>query len=132
MGLLDAAGGGGGLAGGLGGELLAGGFASGALASGLLSACHCEVEVKLMKSWKFRCFLLAVFFNLWQSTKGRGEHWEFQNWSHSGCPRLRTRSVLHQLSTRGRGRGGGSITKNADGPQRARRGGGGGGVRASA
>jgi len=36
VGLLDASGGGGGLASGLGGELLAGGFASGGLAGGLL------------------------------------------------------------------------------------------------
>ena len=36
VGLLDASGGGGGLASGLGGELLAGGFASGRLAGGLL------------------------------------------------------------------------------------------------
>ena len=41
VGLLDAAGGGGGLAGCLGGELLARGLAAGALASGLLGACHC-------------------------------------------------------------------------------------------
>ena len=41
MGLLDAAGRGGALAGGLGGELLAGGLASGGLAGGLLGASHC-------------------------------------------------------------------------------------------
>eukprot|EP01043_Picozoa_sp_COSAG02_P034647 COSAG02_NODE_2435_length_8869_cov_63.273774_5_plen_221_part_00 len=41
VGLLDAAGGRGGLARRLGGELLARGLASGALASGLLGACHC-------------------------------------------------------------------------------------------
>lgn len=40
VGLLDAAGGGGGLAGCLGGELLAGGLASGGLAGCLLCACH--------------------------------------------------------------------------------------------
>jgi hypothetical protein len=40
VGLLDASGGGGGLASGLGGELLAGGFASGGLAGGLLGTSH--------------------------------------------------------------------------------------------
>jgi len=40
VGLLDASGGGGGLASGLGGELLAGGFASGRLAGGLLGTSH--------------------------------------------------------------------------------------------
>ena len=40
MGFLDSSGGGSGLAGRLGGELLAGGFSSGGLASGLLSAGH--------------------------------------------------------------------------------------------
>jgi len=38
--LLDASGGGGGLASGLGGELLAGSFASGGFACGLLGTCH--------------------------------------------------------------------------------------------
>jgi histone H3 len=41
VGLLDAAGGGGGLAGSLGGELLAGGLATGGLAGGLLGTGHC-------------------------------------------------------------------------------------------
>ena len=40
VGLLHASGGGGGLASGLGGELLAGGFASGRLAGGLLGTSH--------------------------------------------------------------------------------------------
>ena len=40
VGLLDSAGGRGGLAGGLGGELLAGGLASSGLAGGLLSTSH--------------------------------------------------------------------------------------------
>ncbi len=40
VGLLDASGGGGGLASGLGGELLAGGFASGGFAGGLLCTGH--------------------------------------------------------------------------------------------
>jgi hypothetical protein len=40
VGLFDASGGGGGLAGGLGSELLAGGFASGRLAGGLLGTSH--------------------------------------------------------------------------------------------
>ena len=42
MGLLDTAGGGGGLAGSLGSELLAGSLATSGLASGLLSASHCD------------------------------------------------------------------------------------------
>ena len=41
MGLLDTAGGGGRLASGLGGKLLAGSLATGGLAGGLLSAGHC-------------------------------------------------------------------------------------------
>ena len=45
MGLLDASGGGGRLAGGLGGQLLAGRLASGGLAGGLLGASHCEFLV---------------------------------------------------------------------------------------
>jgi len=45
MGLLDATGGGGGLARGLGGELLAGGLASGGLAGGLLGTSHFDVVV---------------------------------------------------------------------------------------
>jgi len=40
MGLLDTSGGGGGLTGGLGGELFAGGLSSGGLAGGLFSSCH--------------------------------------------------------------------------------------------
>ena len=40
MGLLDASGGGGGLASSLGGELLAGSFSSGGFTSGLLGTCH--------------------------------------------------------------------------------------------
>jgi len=40
VGLLDATGGGGGLASRLGGELLAGGLASGGLAGGLFGTCH--------------------------------------------------------------------------------------------
>lgn len=42
VGLLDASSGGGGLAGGLGGELLTRGLATSGLASGLLGASHCE------------------------------------------------------------------------------------------
>jgi len=42
MGLLDTSGGGGGLAGSLGGELLAGSLSSGGLAGGLLGTSHCE------------------------------------------------------------------------------------------
>ena len=42
VGLLDAAGGRGGLAGSLGGELLPGGLASGGLPGGLLGTSHCE------------------------------------------------------------------------------------------
>ena len=45
VGLLDASGGGGGLASGLGGELLAGGLASGGLAGGLLGTSHFDVVV---------------------------------------------------------------------------------------
>ena len=45
MGLLDASGGGGRLARGLGGQLLAGRLASGGLAGGLLGASHCEFLV---------------------------------------------------------------------------------------
>jgi len=41
MGLLDTSGGGGGLASGLGGELLTGGLSSGGLAGGLLGTSHC-------------------------------------------------------------------------------------------
>ena len=44
MGLLDSSGDGGGLACGLGGELLAGGFASGGLAGGLLGTSHFDDE----------------------------------------------------------------------------------------
>ena len=42
VGLLDTAGGGGGLAGSLGSELLAGSLATSGLAGGLLSAGHCD------------------------------------------------------------------------------------------
>ena len=42
VGLLDTSGGGGGLAGSLGGELLAGGLASHGLACGLLGTSHCD------------------------------------------------------------------------------------------
>ena len=48
VGLLDATGGGGGLASGLGGQLLPGGLASGGLASGLLGTGHCDVQIRMM------------------------------------------------------------------------------------
>ena len=49
MRLLDSAGGGGALAGGLGGELLARGLAAGALASGLLGTSHLLVFFDMSK-----------------------------------------------------------------------------------
>ena len=51
VGLLDASGGGGRLACGLGGELLAGGLASGGLAGGLLGACHFCLWLCLCVLW---------------------------------------------------------------------------------
>ena len=47
MGLLDATGGGGGLASRLGGELLAGGLASGGLTGGLLGTSHVDCVFEL-------------------------------------------------------------------------------------
>ena len=62
VGLLDAAGGGGGLAGCLGGELLARGLAAGALASGLLGACHFRKWGKLeRKEKRFKRLLGEAF-----------------------------------------------------------------------
>ena len=48
VGLLDASGGGGGLASGLGGELLAGGFAPSGPAGSLLGTCHLWCCVRIM------------------------------------------------------------------------------------
>ena len=49
MGLLDAAGGWGGLPGGFGGQLLARGLATGGLASGLLGTSHLENFKKVLR-----------------------------------------------------------------------------------
>ena len=70
VGLLDAAGGGGTLASGLGGELLAGSLASGGLAGGLLGTGHFDDVV--LTSMNELCRLVACWWNGGETAKSAG------------------------------------------------------------